>query len=275
MDNQVYIVTHKECELPLIKGYKPLAVGALGKMFPEEYIRDDSGINISEKNDSYCELTGLFWMWKNSTSNNIGLVHYRRFFVNIKKCIKIKGRYVFFSKKNKYSILSVDELEGILKNHDILVKMSDVKKITNSNLFETYLGSELWNNLKKVIYENYAEYKETFDDLGNKKSHINCNMFYGNKKLIDQYSEWVFDVLNQVDNLHSKTSGTRYHNRELGYLAEFLFGVWIEKNNINYKVLPVVNVGDSYAMDGCLNFGQLIKFLIIKPLNHIFKLNLK
>ena len=44
------------------------------------YVGDDTGENISEKNPYYCELTGVYWAWKNLKADYIGLVHYRRQF---------------------------------------------------------------------------------------------------------------------------------------------------------------------------------------------------
>lgn len=273
MTDHVYIVTHKNMDLPKIHGYIPLAVGAVGKEFPEHYRRDDVGDNISSQNNEYCELTGLYWIWKNDNSNNVGLVHYRRYFVKIKKTVKFMGRYVFISKRNKYSILTVDELNALLEENDFLVKISPKKRETNGVHFKTFLGNTIWEELKESIDSVCPEYKKDFVALEKAKTHLNCNMFFGKKENLDKYAEWLFRILNNVDSLHNSRFGKTYDNREMGYLSEFLFQVWLDHNDMKYFVVPVVNTGDSYAMDGVLNLYEVVKFVCVKSYNHIFSRN--
>lgn len=79
----MYIITHKKIEYSVPQGYFKLFVGAKNKEINlKGYFRDDVGENISSKNSSYCELTGLYWLWKNCKDDYIGLCHYRRFFRN-------------------------------------------------------------------------------------------------------------------------------------------------------------------------------------------------
>ena len=70
--------------------YLPLQVGAEGKD-DLGYQRDNVGENISAKNPNYCELTGLYWAWKNLDADFIGLAHYRRHFSYKRKSSKFES----------------------------------------------------------------------------------------------------------------------------------------------------------------------------------------
>lgn len=57
---KIIIAAHKKYRMPTFSSYIPLQVGAEGKE-PLGYVRDNTGDNISLKNPSFCELTGLYW----------------------------------------------------------------------------------------------------------------------------------------------------------------------------------------------------------------------
>ena len=76
----MYVITHKKFNYPIPDGYIPLLVGANRNENPGNYMTDNTGKNISDKNLNYSELTGLYWLWKNNHDENIGISHYRRYF---------------------------------------------------------------------------------------------------------------------------------------------------------------------------------------------------
>lgn len=76
---KIIVAAHKPYEMPDDEVYLPVYVGAMGKT-DVGYQRDDEGENISILNPYFCELTGLYWAWKNLSEDYIGLVHYRRLF---------------------------------------------------------------------------------------------------------------------------------------------------------------------------------------------------
>ena len=86
MKFSIFVATHKKFEFPLPDNYIPILVGSY-KFDLSIYQRDDDGeFQISYKNKNYCELTGLYWIWKNIRTDYVGLCHYRRYFINKKKC---------------------------------------------------------------------------------------------------------------------------------------------------------------------------------------------
>ena len=108
-DIKIIIAAHKKYDMPSDKMYIPVQVGSEGKK-DIGYQRDNIGENISAKNPMYCELTGLYWAWKNLDADYIGLAHYRRHFKGKNKSANIMD-----------NVLSYKEASDLLDKHDILV----------------------------------------------------------------------------------------------------------------------------------------------------------
>ena len=82
-DIKLIVATHKQFQMPKDDNlYLPIHVGAEGKA-SLGYTGDNTGENISTLNPYYCELTGLYWAWKNLDCDYLGLVHYRRYFTKM------------------------------------------------------------------------------------------------------------------------------------------------------------------------------------------------
>ena len=79
MDIRIIVATHKTYWMPRDPVYLPLQVGAAGKE-KLGFQTDAEGDNISRYNPYYCELTGLYWAWKNLSCDVVGSCHYRRYF---------------------------------------------------------------------------------------------------------------------------------------------------------------------------------------------------
>ena len=82
MNTKILVCCHKKDVMATHEPYMPIHVGkALHPELDLGIQGDNTGDNISEKNGSYCELTGMYWAWKNLKDVDIiGLCHYRRYF---------------------------------------------------------------------------------------------------------------------------------------------------------------------------------------------------
>lgn len=267
---RVYIITHKLFSIPEIDGYIPLLVGAINRPeLKKKYLSDDTGDNLSLKNDSYCELTGLYWIWKNTTHEIVGLVHYRRYFADVFG-YKFKSRYFVKNRRNAYKILTIEDLKRILDQYDLIVKESEVSRFSNEEVFRkhAHVGNKNWDRLESLIRDYAPEYLDYFKIMARDYKHINCNMFVGKKIIIDKYCTWLFAILEKMDQINIYEEGQRYKNREMGYFAEILFGVWLLKNQITYTVTSSVNLATDDIEDAMLHWTYLPVFFLksIMPL---------
>lgn len=261
---QVFVVTHKEVRLNLPDCYKMLMVGACKKdKISKDYLCDDTGENISDRNDAYSELTGLYWIWKNVHCKYVGLVHYRRFFVELPPYIEIHGRYVVQGRERKcFRVLEENDYKKIFQDSEMVVKVSRSQKQTNMELFRKEFGEYFWFEFEKFFYVEYPEWREGFKRHSVRHRHLNCNMFVGKKQIIDCYCAWLFPVLRHFDEYHKKSAGEYFHSREIGYISEYLFQIWLDENKVNYTVVDAVTTIDQKNTEEVMTIKEFIKYCV-------------
>lgn len=226
----IYIITHKKTDLPELDNYAPLQVGAY---FGNDlgYLKDDVGVNISNKNKNYCELTGLYWIWKNINDNYKGLVHYRR----------------YFSKSNYFKrIYSYDELLSFLDEYDIILPKKEIfLQNARDEILISCCTEDIFNCLRNIVKEKYCDYLCSFDDFFNQNKCSLFNMMFTDRKIFDEYSKWLFDILFELEKRIDISDLDDYQKRVYGFLSERLLNVWVLKNNLKVKYIDVVNTETS------------------------------
>lgn len=233
---RIIVATHKKYEMPKSEMYLPVHVGAKGKETIENYQRDDEGENISEKNPYFCELTGLYWAWKNLNANYIGLAHYRRHFSISKKLPNdVNGRIKL--------VLNENEASKILENTDII--LPNKRNYYIEDLYSHYKHTmyiEPLDETRKIIQEKYPEYIEEFDKLHKRTSAHMFNMFIMKKEILDSYCKWLFDILFELENRIDVSKYDNFHARFFGRISELLLDVWINTNNLKYEEVKVIDI---------------------------------
>ena len=166
MNIKIIVATHKKYKMPDDKIYMPLHVGREGKS-DLGYQGDNTGDNISLKNANYCELTGLYWAWKNLNADYIGLVHYRRHFTYKK------------AKGDKFQrIIGYKELSEILNKNDVILPVPRNYYIeTNYSQYAHAHHAVDLDKTREIISEKYPEYIKAYDDSMQETSGHRFNMF--------------------------------------------------------------------------------------------------
>ncbi len=225
---KVIVATTKPYGMPDDEMYLPLQVGAKDK--PSiGYLRDDTGENISEKNPHYCELTGLYWAWKNLDFDALGLVHYRRHL----------GQWGLGKKSTR--VISKEKVEKLLSQTDVIVgKPRHYFIETNwSQYAHAHFEKDL-QVLKKCMAQYFPDYIPAFEKVMKRSWGHRFNIFIMKRAVLNAYCEWLFSVLEKMEEWLDISQYTPYQARVYGYLGERLLDVWLEKNQISYLEQPVL-----------------------------------
>lgn len=248
MNVKILVCCHKKDIMATKAPYFPIHVGKeLHKNISLGITEDNTGDNISIKNASYCELTGLYWAWKNLKEVDvIGLCHYRRYFDFHHQCKK----YLPFTqfKTSQFNEIDLDipqdMLDRISAGKVIVPRYKSYRVPLYADYCINHISDDFFK-LKEVFNTEPQEYKDAFSKImynNNKLMHY--NMFIMKWDEFDKYCSWLFNILNKVEKVTDISNYTPVQKRIYGYMAERLFNVYLEANKLDVIREPVIWFND-------------------------------
>lgn len=253
---KILVAVHKESMLPQNDIFLPIQVGRKNATIKLDMQGDDEGDNISDKNPQFCELTAIYWAWKNlHESDYVGLFHYRRYLtvskVNFLKTgqrilkyhfLKYFGN-IFFWGKTYIQWPSLEMSFGIDAQNDSqnfshfiqtqaskfdIVTLREIK-LSNQNIktfWSITISSTVIDNLEIIIQKEYPNYFDTYKSILHENKTFPCNMFVMRKEVFDVYANFIFTVLFKLES-HLLNLEITPLPRTMGYIGELLTSTFI------------------------------------------------
>lgn len=214
----IYVIKHKPCEVPLLKGYKEFGVG-------ECFEQDKSLDNIEHLNPYINELTGIYWLWKHSNDDVIGIHHYHRYFSDM-------DNYIPYS-----------TAEQCARRYDIVLTKP---LVFDCSLLEWFIQHDFPNWLPEFYkyLDMFVEKEPDFYNYLQGNTTNARNMFIARKEILDRFCEWLFPIVIPIAEKFFVWDSYKYNDmmykRMIGYISERLLPYWVRKENLNYHELSII-----------------------------------
>lgn len=212
-------------------------------------IGDDTGENISRKNREYCELTGLYWIWKNCLNCNeishIGYMSYRRLFIfndalinaiNDLDEVSYNG-YILDKSREKilhYVGLDSSTVLSACSNYDcILPYKVNLKKFGINSVLHDYVEKIPGMHLNDIlllndyIYNMNPELGAMFKEYLYSSYKYMYQCFILRSNIFVEYCKFMFNILFNFEKQVNVDLYTINGKRTLAYLGEHLYGFYL------------------------------------------------
>lgn len=221
-DTYIYIAKSKNdtdfLEKVTLRQYERII--KVGKLASEDDVTDDAvsdnkGQNISKKNMQFCELTALYWIWKNAKQKIVGLEHWRRRFIL----------------PENWNVIMRQQLVDVILPVPLCVMPS-----LEENYKSRHIG-EIWDAMLNVMEEVHPDYSLGARDYFQKNSFYSpCNMIIAKKEVLDEYCEWLFPILFKLNDQIGMVDDP-YQNRYPGFISERLLSYYFDINRDRYTIV--------------------------------------
>lgn len=190
---------------------KELQVGAALSNRPIAALRDDTGTHISGKNRLYCELTAMYWIWKNGLrgADYSGLFHYRRIL----------------------DLRAGDLCHLSTQTTDVVLPFPTVHEPNMDAHHARYIGTDDWQAALQALREVQPTYYEAYQQIKTQPYLYNYNMMLATPEVWEDYCGWLFPILMRTEELHPR--GTK---RYVGYVGESFLTLYFLCNRQGWRI---------------------------------------
>lgn len=236
----VGVAAHKPYPMPEDPCYLPIHVGRalhpeLAAEMGPRFVGDDAGDGISERNATYCELTALWWLWRNCKSDYKGLVHYRRLLAS-----PDPGRRRARDPLSR--VASGEELRRLLADHDaVLPRKRRYYVETMRSHWDHTQPPEQLAETERVLSDLEPAYAAAFERALSARGAHMFNMMVMRADAFDAYCAWLFPVLEELTTRLDPAQFPPFQARYPGRVSELLLDAWVDVNDVTYVELPTLS----------------------------------
>lgn len=218
--DSVSVMTYRvQCakDVPLAENAKerkwitPLQAGAALTTERVTEITDADGDNISEKNAYYNEMTGMYWLWKNTKWDYSGICHYRRVFES-----DIIWKYL---------------LDG---DADVILPVPSLVYPDLAGYYLNWGNGDYYKTMLQVIKEQHETYYETALWCAEHPIFYPNNIFIAKREILEDYCEFVFSVIDEVEKRMQNYDGEK---QKRCWLSEHVTTIYYMKHHLDYKIV--------------------------------------
>ncbi|MDD7327990.1 MAG: DUF4422 domain-containing protein [Lachnospiraceae bacterium] len=225
-DIAMYVVGHRDFRLKSRSSVYKRIMAGVNRDIPDGYISDMAGDSISSYNEKINELTALYWIWKNTNDDIVGLCHYRR----------------YFSTKDGKRILRENDIKSLLEKYDVIVTNSTLGK-SQENIIKYDVGDRVYDEAYRIIRKHLGikqgKYLDTFEYVMHSDAMYPCHMFITRRVILDRYCEFLFSFITDAADEFDISGKKGRARRTIGFFAERMLTVWLLKQDYHICQLPV------------------------------------
>lgn len=236
----VGVAAHKPYPMPKDSCYLPIHVGRalhpeLADQMGLRFVGDDTGDSISALNATYCELTALWWLWRNCDSEYKGLVHYRR----------------HLASPDPVRRSAVDPLDRVVTGEELLaILASSAAVLPRRRRYYVETMRSHWEHTQppeqlaeaiRVVAELAPSYSDEFERVLSMRGAHMFNMMVMRAEVFDAYCAWLFPLLMELTSRLDPAAYPPFQARYPGRISELLLDVWIGVHSVPCTELSTIS----------------------------------
>lgn len=184
------------------------------KRLSEGILTDACGDSISSQNRQFCELTVMYWIWKNAIEDVVGMVHYRRHF-NLPDD--------WYERFEAYKI-------------DVILPTPLYVAPSLAGNYKARHDPSDWEYMMEYLKKQDKETYQSAEAFFDQNLYSPCNMFIMRITVLNDLCEWLFSILHAVV-AHGRQKKDSYMNRYPGFISERLISYFFDRYRDRYKIV--------------------------------------